>query len=197
MKVLRDGKLTYRLLEGNFVSESGLHAGILIGGRVESCCTIVADKPAQVLRWDRSELMDLLHRDDDLCRSLKAVLSWDVVRKLKAQRDLISDGVIVDPEEWTIRRQQQSQHRYAAILGNVLAHPDFFKNHKAELRNYRIIHDIDDEHHRLALQQCGWTPEEFERGVKDSNPAELTPIEDEIQHDWKWYLRDLYERLLG
>jgi hypothetical protein len=141
--------------------------------------------------------MDLLHRDDDLCRSLKAVLSWDVVRKLKAQRDLISDGVIVDPEEWTIRRQQQSQHRYAAILGNVLAHPDFFKNHKAELRNYRIIHDIDDEHHRLALQQCGWTPEEFERGVKDSNPAELTPIEDEIQHDWKWYLRDLYERLLG
>ena len=48
LQVFRDGISTYYLEEGNFVSESGLHAGLLLHGKVESCCTIVASKTTRV-----------------------------------------------------------------------------------------------------------------------------------------------------
>ena len=36
LRVLRDGKLNFLLKEGNFISEVGLHAGLLLPGRIES-----------------------------------------------------------------------------------------------------------------------------------------------------------------
>jgi hypothetical protein len=37
LNVVRDGLVTYQLHEGNFISESGLHAGLLLRGNVNSC----------------------------------------------------------------------------------------------------------------------------------------------------------------
>jgi len=200
LKVLRNGKLNYVLEEANFVSEAGLHAGLLIPGNVESCCTIVAETDARVIVWDRTQLMDLLEYDDSVKRSLQAAISWDVVRKLKFQRSLISRGLIQDPEEWTKRRTEQTQHRYASILKNLLMHPKLLEERKGQLSKYRMIHHIDDEMHAKALEACGWTEEEFESGRKNGPTIddELAKSEDKyFSHDWKWYLRGLYYQIFG
>ena len=202
LKVLRDGKLNYILEQANFVSESGLHAGLLIPGNVESCCTIVAETDALVVVWDRTELMDLLERDDSLRRSLQAAISWDVVRKLKFQRTLLSRGLITDPEEWTQRRTAQTQHRYAGILHNLLLHPRLLEARKKQLEKYRMIHHIDDEMHEWALESCGWTVEEYEAGHrigggKDDMDDLEEDDEDDLHHDWKWYLQNFYYRMFG
>ena len=203
LKVLRDGKLNYVLEEANFVSESGLHAGLLIPGKVESCCTIVADSDATLLFWDRTQLVELLERDDGLRRSLQAAMSWDVVRKLKFQRSLLSRGLVDDPEAWTQRRTDQTQHRYTAILQNLLLHPQLLEMRKKQLEKYRMIHHIDDEMHAKAVRTCGWSLEEFEAGRRKEGgdaAATLDPDEESesyFNHDWKWYLQDLYWRVFG
>lgn len=112
LEVLRDGILTYVLEKGNFASEAGLHSGLLLGGSVEACGTLVVGPPfdraghnnarrrvknhVRCLAWDRDALMALLRRDRALRASLQAALSWDVVRKLKMQRDLITAGRVWD-----------------------------------------------------------------------------------------------------
>lgn len=175
LDVIRDGVNTYSLHEGNFASEAGLHAGLLLSGDVESSCTIIAKnetsgqpaKSARLLRWDRSELMRLLNKESGLRRALTVAMSWDIVRKLKGQRQYISsdsDQMVDDPELWTQKRREQSEERYAAIIQNVLQYPDFFEKRRDELNKYRIIHHIDDQHHKLALEKCGWTLEEYEAG---------------------------------
>ena len=195
LQVLRDGVCTYSLEQGNFVSESGLHAGLMLHGKVESCCTIVASKETRTLCWDRNELMDFLQREKSIRSALKAALSWDIVRKLKWQRSMLAEGKVANPEEWTQKRNEQNFHRYAAILQNMLYHPEYLIDRKKELQKYRMIHHIDDEHHRMALKQCGWTPEEFEAGFKEG--LEGLDEEEEIKHDLKWYAHDLYLRVFG
>jgi CRP-like cAMP-binding protein len=214
LRVLRDGKLTYFLEEGNFISEVGIHAGLLLPGKVESCCTIVADGDGKdgdvtrILCWDRTELVHLMELYQGVRRSLKAILTWDIVRKLKAQRVLFGEHMIEDPEEWTARRNRQTNHRYAAILHAVLHNPQNLQRYHKEINKYRTIHHIDDEHHARALAECGWTMEEFEDGMKQRKARKEmlfdgddldgdTDEEIEDIRDWKWYLHDIYLRLFG
>jgi len=182
LQVLRDGTLTYVLEKGNFVSESGLHAGLMLRGSIESCATIVVGPPfdpsgrnnvdgrrknrVRTLRWDRTELMDLLEEDRALENALKAALSWDVVRKLKMQRHMLTEGRVRDPTAWSRKREDQGISRYAAILQNVLRHPEEFGDmHLSEvLTKYRRIHRIDDADHKRALAKCGWSEEEYRMG---------------------------------
>ena len=192
--VYRDGNLTYKVEEGNFISEVGLHAGLLLPGKVESCCSIVAAKPGRTLCWERDELMALLRREKQLRRALKAALSWDIIRKLKSQRKLLQNSDIADAAQWTQTRTEQNQHRYAAILQNMLAHPKYLKQRMEELEKYRLIHQIDDEQHKRALERNGWSVEDFERGFKE---GEEKVDEEDFQHDFKWLLKDLYFRVFG
>jgi len=172
LEVFRDGVQTYNLIEGNFVSEVGLHAGLLLSGDVDASCTVIAkldkvpkdSQSVRVLRWHRSELISLLTKENELRRSLTAALSWDIVRKLKGQRELISTQVVDDPESWTKKRKQQSEERYVSILQNILQNPDNLMKRRDELNKYRIIHNIDDERHKMALEKCGWTPDDYEAG---------------------------------
>ena len=192
LEALRDGKMTYLLNEANFVSEAGLHSGLMLPGAVTSCCDVVARTNARVLKWDRDELLHLMERDASVQQSLQNAMSWDIVRKLKTQRNLISTKVIQDPEQWTERRNEQSQDRYAAILRNLLQHPRLLnKKGRVLLHNYRVIHRIDDEHHNMALKECGWTPEQFEDGVDDRST--LLGSGKGLQ----WYLKDIYLRTIG
>jgi CRP-like cAMP-binding protein len=196
--VLRNDKLTYTLEEGNFISECGLHAGLMLPDSVESCCKVVANSDhVRLLTWDRTELIELLQRSAQLRRGMKAVLSWDIVRKLKGQRLLLSTGLITDAEAhtWTHRRNEQTEHRYTAILKNVLSHdPDFMMKRKMELNKYREIHHIDDEHHREALKECGWTVEEYEQGHKNNETPERFK---KIQHGPDWYVKQAIMRIVG
>lgn len=200
VSAIRDSTLTYILEEGNFVSESGIHAGLLLEGKVESCCSLVArsedkSKKIRLLRWDRSELADLVRHNSSIRRSLKAALSWDIVRKLKSQRQMWLSGLVEDPELWTKRRSKQSDDRYAAILQNMLTHPEYLAKLKPGLDRYRLIHHIDDEYHRLALKQCGWTPEEYQLGRRNrpSDEEDVDDVDDDPIHDWKWKLsRKIY-----
>uniref|UniRef100_A0A7S4R060 Cyclic nucleotide-binding domain-containing protein n=2 Tax=Ditylum brightwellii TaxID=49249 RepID=A0A7S4R060_9STRA len=169
----RDGVKTYTLERGNFVSEGGLHAGLMLPGALESCCTIAATQhqrgqggKLRVLRWDRTKLMEFLKSDSHLRRALKAALSWDIVRKLKGQRRMLITGQVNDPVLWTEKRNVQNDNRYAAVVQNILSHPHHMELRRDELRRYRNIHHIDDEHHLWALNRCGWTLEEFERGQR-------------------------------
>lgn len=175
MDCYRDGIKTYSLEKGNFISEAGLHAGLLLDGSIKSCCTIVANgksKKVRCLRWNRSELVDLLKSESGIKRSLKAVLSWDIVRKLKLQRETITKHEVEDAELWTKKRTEQSEARYAAIVHGLLTSqkpsdsPEEMKKRTQELDHYRTIHHIDDEHHQIALTKIGWTLEEYEAGTK-------------------------------
>jgi CRP-like cAMP-binding protein len=209
LKVLRDGQLTYILERANFISEAGLHTGLMLPGRVESCCTVVADSPVRLLNMDRTELMELLRRHTGLRRALKATLSWDIVRKLKKQRVLLTEHIIEDADAWTRRRHEQTFHRYAAILHNMLSHPKYLAERRKELNKYRMIHHIDDEHHNAALRQVGWTPEEFEAGHKQdgstmnsqhglaTTTTTLEEDDDDASDHWIGRFRDFCLRLLG
>jgi CRP-like cAMP-binding protein len=193
LNVMRDNHVTYQLHEGNFVAEGGLHAGLLLRGSIESCCTIMASgtEDAVVLRWNRTKLMQLLDTDQSIRRSLKAIMSWDIVSKLKSQRVLLSSGLVHDAEVWTQLRREQGFHRYAAILHNMLQHPKYLKKRKEELHKYRQIHYIDDAHHEEALKEVGWTLAEFEAGSKEG----VVDQEDEVEEGgvkekgWFWFMR--------
>uniref|UniRef100_A0A7S2YNR7 Cyclic nucleotide-binding domain-containing protein n=1 Tax=Entomoneis paludosa TaxID=265537 RepID=A0A7S2YNR7_9STRA len=203
LEVLRDGKITYMIEEASFVSESGLHAGIMLPGSVNSCCSVKAQTNSRVLAWDRTELLHLMELDSNVHRSLQNAMSWDIVRKLKTQRTLLSSGRIDDPEKWNERRQEQSIHRYTAILQNLLQHNRLLNaGGRDNLHNYRVIHHIDDEYHLLALKECGWTPEEFEMGKRpgwhgDDDDQHNKHEELEERKDWRWYLRAMYLRFIG
>lgn len=199
LNVMRDDHVTYQLHEGNFVSEGGLHAGLLLRGSLESCCTIMAiEDDTVVLRWNRTQLMQLLDNDQSIRRSLKAILSWDIVSKLKSQRVLLTSGVVLNAEEWTKFRREQGLHRYAAILHNMLQHPKYLKKRKEELHKYRQIHYIDDAHHEQALKEVGWTLSEFKAGYKEG----VVDQEDEVEEGgketgWLWFIQDMRLRFLG
>jgi CRP-like cAMP-binding protein len=199
LHVERDGITTYQLSEGNFISESGLHAGLLLRGNVNSCCSVISNSDnVQLLRWDRTELMHLLEVDKNIRRAMKAVMSWDIVSKLKSQRLLLASGEISsnDAEEWTKKRREQTVHRYKAILHNMLAHPNYLNKRKEELHKYRDIHHIDNSQHQLALKEMGWTLSEFETGRKEGQVDEDL-LETQEVHGWKWYAHDIYLRLSG
>lgn len=177
LDAIRDGIKTYSLVEGNFISEGGLHAGLLLTNSLESCCTIAAAtsmnssnqggaKRVSCLVWNRTELIELLKREASLRRSLKAALSWDIVRKLKGQRNSITDHKVKDPALWTLKRKEQSDDRYAAIVQNIVNSEIFddFNKRRDELDHYRTIHHIDDESHRVALRRCGWSEQEYIEG---------------------------------
>uniref|UniRef100_A0A7S2S5Z7 Uncharacterized protein n=1 Tax=Eucampia antarctica TaxID=49252 RepID=A0A7S2S5Z7_9STRA len=126
-------------------------------------------------------------------------MSWDIVRKLKSQRQMWLMGLVDDPEVWTKRRSQQSDDRYAAILQNMVTHPEYLAKLKPGLERYRIIHHIDDEHHRLALKKCGWTPEEYQVGTKSGSKDDEDEdyVEDEPMHGWKWKLTRRISRVFN
>ncbi|GKZ01114.1 hypothetical protein MPSEU_001063000 [Mayamaea pseudoterrestris] len=190
-KVFRDGSFTYMVEEASFISEIALHAGLYLPGHVESCCTVVADTTSTVMTWERSELIDLMRRRAGLRRSLKAIFSWDLVRKLKTQRGLVTSGMIDDPEQWTKLRNEQTKHRYVAILQNLLSNGLIVES-KQELNKYRLIHCITEETHNWALEQCGWTPEEFAHGYQEQDAAHGI-----VNRDFRWYGKNLYNRIFG
>lgn len=191
--MLRDGTLTYLLEKGNFVSEAGLHSGLMLKGSIESCGTIVVGPPfdptgknnvdsskknkVRCIKWNRTELMELLKDDKGLRNALKAAMSWDIVRKLKTQRHMLTEGRVKNATAWTKRREDQGISRYAALLQNMLQHPEDFHNMYEVLTRYRRIHRIDDVDHERALAKCGWTEEEFRLGKRNQ------PIEEDDEDD--------------
>jgi hypothetical protein len=134
-----------------------------------------------------------MRRHSGVRRTLKAVFSWDLVRKLKAQRSLLASGLIDCPEEWSKLRNEQTNHRYYAILDAFLQNPSMLRKRRRELDKYRMIHHIDDQTHTEALKWCGWTPDEFEKGYKEGDdpwsPKQFG------QRGWRWYFEDLKVRL--
>jgi CRP-like cAMP-binding protein len=196
LNVERDGHVTYQMHEGNFISETGLHAGLLLRGNVTSCCDVKAnDDDVTVLTWDRTDLMHMLEVDKNMQKSMKAVMSWDIVSKLKSQRVLMSSGLVTDPEEWTRKRREQTLHRYKSILSNMLAHPQYLNKRKDELTKYRDIHHITDDQHEYALKEMGWSLEEFEAGSKEGQVDE--DVVEMQKYGWKWYAQSVYFRLFG
>lgn len=194
LQVDRDGQITYLLHEGQFISETGLHAGLGLRGSVESCCTVsAASDDVEVLCWDRTELMRLLELHKSIERALKAVMSWDIVSKLKSQRSLLASGKIDDVERWTQKRREQTLSRYKAILHNMLSHPNYLNKRKDELAKYRDIHHIQMSEHVLALKEMGWTLAEFEAGVKEGQLNE-DKIERK-QMGLRWWLRGWWNAL--
>mmetsp|Transcript_6106 Transcript_6106/g.13357 ORF Transcript_6106/g.13357 Transcript_6106/m.13357 type:complete len:314 (+) Transcript_6106:112-1053(+) len=120
------------------------------------------------LRWNRNELIDLLETDKGIATALKAALSWDIVRKLKRQRHMLTEGRVKNPTAWTKKREEQGSARYAAILQNTLMQQETEerKDVSEMLTKYRMIHHIEDADHERALARCGWTDEEFREGKK-------------------------------
>merc|ERR1712127_262849 len=115
--------------------------------------------------------MGLCRENKALYKSLQFALCWDIVRKLKTQRNFQLKEV-TDPEEWTIKRKEQTDSRYVSILDNILHHHGQLDGYQEQLENYRHMHQIDDEQHLKALEKCGWTPEEYKSGRRRSKELE-------------------------
>lgn len=194
LEVDRDGQTTYWLKEGQFMSEMGIHAGLGLRGTVTSCCSVkAASEDVQLIKWDRTELMHLLELHTSIDRALKAVMSWDIVSKLKSQRVLLASGKIDDPERWTVKRREQSLTRYKAILRNMLAHPGYLNERKTKLARYREIHHVEESDHVAALENIGWTRSEFECGYKE---GQLDEDELELQNlGFRWWIRSWWNAL--
>ena len=173
----------------------------MLRGSIESCGTIVVGPPfdptgqnnaqsnkknhVRCLKWDRAELMDLLESDPSFFIALKAALSWDIVKKLKIARHMLAEGRVKDPKSWAMKREDQGISRYAAILQNMLYHPEDFANISDILTKYRRIHRIDDKDHQKALAKLGWTEEEFRLGSKKI-VEESDELEDEEYDSARW-----------
>lgn len=167
LDVFRDGTYTYTLEEGNFMSEAGLHIGMRLTGSVESSGGVVSRGKCRCIKWDRTELMELLDIEKDLRRSFLSALSWDIIGKLKGQRRLLMNGKVKFAEQWTEKRNNQSDHRYASLLKNILSRSEGLSpRSRYEIDNYRAVHHIDDAQHENALSLCGWSLEEFASGQK-------------------------------
>lgn len=139
------------------------------------------------LKWDRGELMELLENDKALRISLKAALSWDIVRKLKTQRHMLTEKRVKNPTAWTKKREDQGNSRYAGILQNMLQHPEEFQDMSEKLTKYRRIHRIDDRDHARALAKCGWSEEEFRLGRKaKENSVEEEEDEEDVIDEERW-----------
>jgi len=187
LAVDRDGQTTYTLHEGQFMSEMGLHAGLGLRGTVTSCCSVKAtSEEVELVRWDRTELMHLLELHKSIERSLKAVMSWDIVSKLKSQRVLLTSGHIDDAEHWTKKRREQNIARYATIVRNMTTHPDYLTERKDQLTKYREIHQVTDQDHVTALKKIGWTVEEFESGIKEGQLDEDMLEMENLGYQW-WF----------
>lgn len=176
------------------MSEMGLHAGLGLRGTVTSCCSVkAASKEVQLLRWDRTELMHLLGLYRSIDRALKAVMSWDIVSKLKSQRVLLASGKIDNPERWTAKRREQSLARYSAILRNMLAHPRYLNERKDRLAKYRDIHQVSESAHVAALEAIGWSLSEFDCGYKEGQLDE-----DALERQslgWRWWFKSWWKAL--
>jgi len=174
LDVFRDGHRTYSLEEGNFISEVGLHAGLKLTGPVESSATVATKNDhrgnVRCIRWNRTKLIELLAKEKNLNRSFQSVLGWDVVSKLKAQRTLLARKTFRGgerAEDLVVYRQNQNVSRYNYILHNVLSRQGGdIREFKEDLDTYRAIHHIPKEQHQKALQECGWTAEEYKQGFK-------------------------------
>jgi len=187
LAVDRDGQTTYWLHEGQFMSEMGLHAGLGLRGTVTSCCSVkVTSDEVELVRWDRTELMHLLELHKSIERSLKAVMSWDIVSKLKSQRVLLTSGHIDDAEHWTKKRREQSLARYTTILRNMTTHPDYLNVRKDQLTKYREIHQVTDNDHVTALKNIGWSVDEFESGIKEGQLDEDMLEMENLGYQW-WF----------
>ena len=108
------------------------------------------------------------------------------MRKLKLQRHMLTEGRVQDPQAWTKKREDQGISRYAAILQNMLRHPDGVNNMSEVLTKYRKIHHIEDEDHARALIRAGWTESEFKAGHRDNVDDEEDYVDDEEFEMARW-----------
>eukprot|EP00588_Corethron_pennatum_P017855 CAMPEP_0194306216 /NCGR_PEP_ID=MMETSP0171-20130528/3445_1 /TAXON_ID=218684 /ORGANISM="Corethron pennatum, Strain L29A3" /LENGTH=454 /DNA_ID=CAMNT_0039057955 /DNA_START=242 /DNA_END=1606 /DNA_ORIENTATION=+ len=182
LDVYHDGRRTYTLRPGNFMCETGLHAGLKITGPVEASATVQSRRyndDVVTVTWDRTALIRRLEHEQSLDRTFRAALNYDIVSKLERQkRSHVQDEMC---EEHLLAAE-----RYTAILKHRLecvgdaddfrGSYDFVRRKRGagggglsdhdreEMFQYRTIHGIGNDEHQEALQKCGWTPEEFQRG---------------------------------
>lgn len=172
-----------------------LYIGLGLRGTVKSCCSVkAASEDVELVRWDRTELMHLLELHKSIERAIRAVMSWDIVSKLKSQRVLLASGKIHDPERWTKKRREQSIARYQAILQNMLVHPDYLNTMKDQLTKYREIHQITYSDHIAALNDIGWTIDEFNTGIKEGQ-LDADQIDFNKLGGYKWWFRSWWKAL--
>ena len=139
--VIVDEQLTYQVGEGNFLAEVGLHAGVKIRDEIQYSCSVKPTSDVVLIKFHRATLIKLMSRLPSLDTSLTSILSWDVVNKLKTQRQLITKGVIdnekLSVSSWHRARHNQNKDRYKNLLtplvrGNLLA-----SKTKIAISNYR------------------------------------------------------------
>ena len=86
-------------------------------GTVESCCSVkAATEDVELIRWDRTELMRLLELNPSIKRTMKAVMAWDIVSKLKSQRVLLASGKVREENTQTSQKKKYRQSHIIKIV---------------------------------------------------------------------------------
>eukprot|EP00588_Corethron_pennatum_P006780 CAMPEP_0194283126 /NCGR_PEP_ID=MMETSP0169-20130528/24706_1 /TAXON_ID=218684 /ORGANISM="Corethron pennatum, Strain L29A3" /LENGTH=468 /DNA_ID=CAMNT_0039028663 /DNA_START=266 /DNA_END=1672 /DNA_ORIENTATION=- len=132
LDVYHDGRRTYTLQPGNFMCETGLHAGLKITGPVEASATVQSRRhndDVVTVTWDRTALIRRLEHEQSLARTFRAALNYDIVSKLERQK---RSHVQNDVCEERCEEHLLAEERYTAILKHMLesagdAAPDDFR----------------------------------------------------------------------
>ena len=86
-------------------------------GTVESCCSVkAATEDVELIRWDRTELMRLLELNPSIKRTMKAVMAWDIVSKLKSQRVLLASGKVREENTQTSQKKKYRLSRIKIVV---------------------------------------------------------------------------------
>ena len=108
--------------------------------------SVTTKEPTRVLSWEKSALQRLFFRLPSLAVGWYAVVSTDLVNRLKQQRSLAH------------------QNSYRALLMGVLADGSVSEHEKAVCAKYRDENDLSLEYHQHALASLGWSLEDWDRG---------------------------------
>jgi len=100
------------------------------------------------LVWNKSDLKKLFFAQPTLALGWNAILSYDLLSKLKEQQEF---------QEFT---------HYKMFLYGILSGDSVSKSEKKAAESYRAQYEITDQMHEEALKEHGWSLADWERGSK-------------------------------
>lgn len=172
------GEQVYRLKDGNFIGEMGLHAGIHIMHPPTSSATVTVEKKSVCFKWRRGRLIDLLETHTDLAHSFQSAISNDMLRKLHKPiaapggRQSVPakiDGVNIQLD-W-----------YKRILSELLRDGKISEHDINIVQRFRKIHHIKYAQHLETLKELGWKEKQYLQGSGPSLSIKNLPLDDELE----------------
>jgi len=175
----------FNLNEQDFVGTMGLHTSLYIN-KANTTTKVVSPK-LQCLRWKKDQLIRSIESNPPLLAAVDAALSIDELRKLLKMQHHgpRQQQQTQQQQQTTTTTQRHSTMKYLGGAGekpndhsrmydnlvkSVLGSSRVVSDEQRDsLLRFRRLYHVNDETHREALHNQGWTEKQFEDGSKDNH----------------------------